>query len=100
MALVTNSQRWKDLERASEQRREAEKDQPEAINIILDWPDDEHSEEQFALFLIMSSCTKSFHEGLVLIRANDSARYRRVGFFSTKLASAFDGTNLLEVELI
>jgi hypothetical protein len=100
MTAATNSQGWKDLERASEQRREAEKDQPKPIQIILDSPDDKHADDQMSLFLIMSSCTKSFHEGLVLVRADDGVRFRRVGFFTTKLESAFDGADLLEVELI
>lgn len=100
MAAVTNSQAWKDLQRASEQQREAEKDHPEPINIILDCPGNEHAEEQFSLFLIMSSCTRSFHEGLVLIRADNNARFRRVGFFSTELESVFDDAGLVEVELI
>lgn len=100
MAAVTSSRGWKDLKHDSEQRREAEKDYPEPINIILDRPDDEHAEGQLALFLIMSSCTKSFHEGLVLVRADDSARFRRLGFFSTKLESVFDGADRIKVELI
>lgn len=43
---------------------------------------------------------KSFHEGLVLVRADDGARFRRVGFFSTRLGSVFDGADVREVELI
>lgn len=100
MTAATISQGWKDLERASEQRHEAKKGHKKPINVILDCPDDEHAEDQMSLFLIMSSCTKSFHEGLVLVRADDSGRFRRVGFFTTELESVFDGADLLEVELI
>lgn len=100
MAAVTSSRGWKDLQHDSEQRREAVKDYPEPINIILDRPDDEYAEGQMALFLIMSSCTKSFHEGLVLVRTDDSARFRRLGFFSTKLEFVFDGADRIKVELI
>lgn len=98
MAAVTNSPRWQS---ASEKQREAKKDHPEPVSIILDCPgDDEGRQEQFSLFLIMSSCKKSFHEGLVLIRADNSARFRRVGFFTTKLESVFDDVGLVDVELI
>ena len=100
MAALKNSKHWKDLDRASEEQRTAAKDRPESVKIILDWPDDNHDEEQFALFLIMSSRTRRFHEGLVLTRAGQGARYRRVGFFSTKLAPAFDDANMSKVELI
>lgn len=101
MAAVTNSPAWQDLQRASEEQREAEKDHPEPVNIILDCPGDyECTQEQFSLFLIMSSCTKSFHEGLVLIRADNSGRFRRGGFFTTKSESLFDDAGLVDVELI
>ena len=98
MAAVTNRPAQQN---ASEKQCEAEKDHPEPVNIILDCPgDDECTQEQFSLFLIMSSCTKSFHEGLVLIRADDSGRFRRVGFFTTKVKSVFDDAGLIDVELI
>ena len=101
MAAMTNSPAWQDLQRAAEEQHEAEKDHPEPVNIILDCPgDDECTQEQFSLFLIMSSFTKSFHEGLVLIRADNSGRFRRVGFFTTKLDSVFDDAGLVDVELI
>lgn len=82
------------------QRPEVERDHVEPVSIILDCPDEEYADKQLALFLIMSSCTKSFHEGLVLVRVEDGARFRRVGFFSTRSESVFDGADLLEVELI
>lgn len=86
--------------RGSIQRPEVERDHAEPVSIILDCPEEEYADEQLALFLIISSCTKSFHEGLVLVRVDDSARFRRVGFFSTRLESVFDGADVLEVELI
>ncbi len=82
------------------QELEVEKDHAEPVSIILDWPDEEYADEQLALFLIISSRMKSFHEGLVLVRADDGARFRRVGFFSTHLGSVFDGADVREVELI
>ena len=100
MQAMKNSQQWKDMQQELERESEAEKDRVEPINVILDFPDEEYTEDEFVLFLVMSSHERKFHEGLVLVRDDDKARFRRVGFFSTKLESAFDGAELVEVELV